>query len=323
MIKSVFYSWQSDTESKFNRNFIKKCLEESIKKLNQNLLLEDAIRIDQDTKGIPGIPDIANTIFAKIDVSDVFLADLTTIAKSINNKNIPNPNVLIELGYALKSIGSDNVIIIMNEHYGSPKDGLPFDLSHKRWPIVYNLSDSSSPEEFKEQKNNLVTLLTGALKLILESKTKSPKAIREMSISPTHENIMRVILESEPKDDWNVRQIGQIQLFVFKHNVNLRLLINYDGIGVHADNFNESWATKHPDNHASSYYCDIKYGPTVIEQKIVVSVDGGRAILPLPKINTLEYSSLDYKIAKIVDTSSRTDEYIKRSGLKLGNQNCA
>ena len=317
MSKTVFYSWQSDTESKFNRSFIKKCLEDAVKILNHNWLLEDAVRIDQDTKGVPGVPDIANTIFIKIELSDVFLADLTIITKSPSGKNIPNPNVLIELGYALKSIGSDNVIIIMNEYFGSPKDGLPFDLSHKRWPIVYNCSASSSPDELKEQKANLTSALSKAMKLIFDYESKSPKSIREMSASPTHDNIMRVILESDPEDDWNVRQIGQIQSSIFKHNVNLRIQVNYVDNGVHSEYFNESWATKHPDNHATSYYCDIFYGPSLIEQKVVVSVDGGRAILPLPKINTLDYSSLDYKIAKIADRSDRIDEYIKRSGLKL------
>jgi len=290
MTKTIFYSWQSDTESKYNRGFIKKCLEDAVKKLNQNYLLEDAVRIDQDTKGVPGLPDIANTILDKIDLADVFFADLTFIAKSPTGKNIPNPNVLIELGYALNSIGSDNLIIVMNDSYGSPKDGLPFDLSHKRWPIVYHYNESTNSEELKEIKTNLTTAISNAIKLVFDYQTKSPKSIREMSVSPTHENIMRVILESDPKDDWNVQQIGQIQSSIFKHNVNLRIQVNYDDDGVHAENFNESWATKHPDSHATSYYCDIYYGTSLIEQKIVVSVDGGRAILLLPKINTFEHS---------------------------------
>ncbi len=319
MQKTVFYSWQSDTESKYNRGFIKKCLEDAVKNLNNNFLVEDAVRIDQDTKGVPGLPDIANTIFAKIDASNVFIADLTIIAKSNSGKNIPNPNVLIELGYALKSIRSENVVIIMNEFYGSPKEGLPFDLSHKRWPIVYNYGDSTLPTESKKQKDALILALSNAIKLILENETKSPKSIREMTTSPTRDNIFRVILESDPTDDWNVSQIGNVQTSIFKHNVNLRIQVNYDDVGVHAKNFHETWATKHADKHATSYYCDIYYGDSLIEQKVVVNVDGGRAILPLPEINTNRYTLLDYKIAKVADKSSRIDEYIKRSGLILRN----
>ncbi|WP_444544716.1 hypothetical protein, partial [Shewanella glacialipiscicola] len=58
----IFYSWQSDIENKFNRNFIKDCLERAIKQLNQDLKIEDALRLDHDTKDVQGSPDIASTI---------------------------------------------------------------------------------------------------------------------------------------------------------------------------------------------------------------------------------------------------------------------
>lgn len=35
------------------------------------------LEIDQDTQGVPGSPPIAETILAKIDVADIFVADLT------------------------------------------------------------------------------------------------------------------------------------------------------------------------------------------------------------------------------------------------------
>jgi hypothetical protein len=49
----IFYSWQSDIEGKFNRYFIKECLEETIRRLNYDLAIDDAIRLDHDTKGEP------------------------------------------------------------------------------------------------------------------------------------------------------------------------------------------------------------------------------------------------------------------------------
>jgi hypothetical protein len=60
----VFYSWQSDTESKVNRAFIREAPEAAIAVLE----LEDAERskIDQDAKGVLGSPVIADTIFQKI-----------------------------------------------------------------------------------------------------------------------------------------------------------------------------------------------------------------------------------------------------------------
>ena len=62
----IFYSWQSDLENAHNRNFIKNALEKAIKELNENCSVDEPQRkleLDHDTKGIPGTPDLANTIF--------------------------------------------------------------------------------------------------------------------------------------------------------------------------------------------------------------------------------------------------------------------
>lgn len=317
MVETIFYSWQSDSDEKFNRNFIKGCIEESIKRLNKQYYFEESIRIDQDTKDVPGHPDIMNTILDKIDNSDIIIADLTFVTKSSNGKNIPNPNVLIELGYAMSSLGTTNIIIVMNDKYGSPKDGLPFNLAHKRWPITYSLNSDSSPEEKSKEKTKLILSFLDAINLIFQYQVKSPKSLRELNSKPTKDNIIRVILESEEVDDWDVLISGQLQTAVFKHNVNLRIQINHEIEGVHSTNFSEKWATKHPDSHATSFYCITYYGQSSIMQNILVSVDGGRAFVPLPDLKTLTIDPLSYKITKIIDKADRTDEYIKRSGLKL------
>lgn len=149
----IFYSWQSDIEEKYNRNFIKDCLEKAIKLLSQELNIEDALRLDHDTKDVHGSPDIVATILRKIEKCDIFIGDVTFISKSINkNKSIPNPNVMIELGYAIKALGDDRVINVMNTAFGKPKNNLPFDLAHKRWPIQYEISpgDSETKSEIKK-----------------------------------------------------------------------------------------------------------------------------------------------------------------------------
>lgn len=158
----IFYSWQSDIEGRFNRNFIKGCLEKAIKKLNQNQDIEDAIRLDHDTKDIKGTPDITGTIFKKIEECDIFIGDITFIAKPRGKKFCPNPNVLIELGYALKALGDESVINVMNVAFGKPKNKLPFDLAHKRWPIQYELNDKNYKNKVKV-RNNLITAFHAAL----------------------------------------------------------------------------------------------------------------------------------------------------------------
>ena len=166
---TLFYSWQSDKPNKTNRTFIKDAVEKALKNINKSLELEESLRVDQDTKDIPGTPDIANTILKKIEECDLLLSDLTTVAKTEGGKQTPNPNVLIELGYAMKAIGTGRIITVMNEAYGSAEEGLPFDLQHRRWPIRYFLPVNASLKIRKEQKTNLVSQFEIAISAVLNS----------------------------------------------------------------------------------------------------------------------------------------------------------
>ena len=57
----VFYSWQSDLPNKTNRGLIEQALGRAVKVISENGHLEQAIRLDSDTTGVPGSPDIAET----------------------------------------------------------------------------------------------------------------------------------------------------------------------------------------------------------------------------------------------------------------------
>ena len=63
--------------------------------------------IESDMRGVPGSQDIPNTLFKKIEDSDIFLADVNLLNKSLfrDNNYSPNSNVLIELGYAASKLG--------------------------------------------------------------------------------------------------------------------------------------------------------------------------------------------------------------------------
>lgn len=41
-----------------------------------------------------------------------------------------NSNVALELGYALKSLTTENILMVMNGHYGKRSD-MPFDLGQR------------------------------------------------------------------------------------------------------------------------------------------------------------------------------------------------
>jgi hypothetical protein len=89
---------------------------------------------------VTGSPDITETIFSKIAQSDLFIGDVSIINSSFDGRKTPNPNVLIELGYAANILGWERVICIYNTEYGSFED-LPFDLRQKRI-LTYDNSDN-------------------------------------------------------------------------------------------------------------------------------------------------------------------------------------
>ena len=75
----VFYSWESDLPNSTNRGFIQKALEDAAKSIRSDDSIKIDPVIDRDTSGVPGSPDIANTIFSKIDASDIFACDVSII----------------------------------------------------------------------------------------------------------------------------------------------------------------------------------------------------------------------------------------------------
>lgn len=164
----IFYSWQSDTDKKTNQYLIRDALKVAIEKLKKSINIAEDIILDQDTMNVPGIPQVTNTILEKIDRCSIFIPDITYISKAQSGKNIPNPNVLIELGYALKSLGSERIITVLNEAYGTCADGLPFDIGHRRWPVIYCLSSNSSSTDIKKEKIKLIDKFKTALSLIIE-----------------------------------------------------------------------------------------------------------------------------------------------------------
>ncbi len=160
----VFYSWQSDSKSKYNRNFIEAALSKSINVVNMRVCEGPFISLDKDTRNIPGSPDITPTISQKIDRSICFVADVTPIV-STQGKQIPNPNVMFELGYAISSLSYERVIIICNTAHCKLKE-LPFDLGLKRI-ISYQYDEKTNEEEKKKCKKTLEEDLVRALTAIV------------------------------------------------------------------------------------------------------------------------------------------------------------
>lgn len=174
----IFYSWQSDLPNKNNRSFIEECIKKTVKKYKDTITIE----ADRDVKNNTGSPDIANTIFDKIEECDLFVADVSIINKSkcklirTKSKPTPNPNVLLELGYAASVLGWDRVVCICNTDY-SELDSLPFDLRQHRI-TSYSLSG--------KKKANVRDDIVNAISDTIDGLLNSGSAIRPKGTQSYH-----------------------------------------------------------------------------------------------------------------------------------------
>ena len=182
MTITVFYSWQTDSPGKVNRNFVEDSLKRALKKLKADAGLVNSMRdqdlaLDKDTKDLPGMPPIVEAIFAKIDQCAVFVRDLTFVARTPEGRSVPNPNVLIEYGWALKSVGHARIVAVMNTAFGAPSwESLPFNMRHLRWPLTYTLAEGAETAQRADAKEKLVGDLAERIRAVLESGPAKPNA---------------------------------------------------------------------------------------------------------------------------------------------------
>src|SRR5436309_14112118 len=97
-VHKVFYSWQAHTHQDVNLILIRTSLEEAIRRLDLGLEFDEAERES-------GSKMIFETIREKIESCAIFVPDLTFIGQSHDGRKLlPNPNVLVEYGYALAKL---------------------------------------------------------------------------------------------------------------------------------------------------------------------------------------------------------------------------
>lgn len=149
----IFFSWQSDI--KVNKEIIKTGIEEAFATIRKDEGW--TFEYDESTRNEPGSPEIPSTIFKKIEDCDIFIADITPVILK-ENKAYPNSNVLLELGYAFRCLGSERIIIVAS--HGDYKEcNLPFDINHFRIGKFNNES----------KKCNLTFEISEAAKFILDN----------------------------------------------------------------------------------------------------------------------------------------------------------
>jgi hypothetical protein len=98
------------------------------------------------------------------------------------------------------------------------------------------------------------------------------------------------------------------------------------------DNFQEDWANKFPDPSASGRFLDVFYNGALVFRGRYVSVDCGRAILPIPdqewddkqkKVVKLTVPERKRRLIQLLDSlrnHSEFDSYFRRAGFTVSDE---
>ncbi|MFD2780676.1 hypothetical protein ACFS32_05515 [Novosphingobium pokkalii] len=202
MPQHIFFSWQIDRLPLTGRNLIERALGDAILAIQADAEIDPAHRelaIDRDTSGVPGSPPLVETIFAKVDAATAFLSDLTYVATRADGRLTPNPNVLLEHGWALRALSWRRVISVMNVAYGSPENcPLPFDLQHFRRPILYNCPDDADEATRRAARGALAAALRDALRAILNDKVAAAPAAAPAEPHPLDVELLGKVRDQFP-----------------------------------------------------------------------------------------------------------------------------
>jgi hypothetical protein len=179
----LFFAWQTDSPWKTNRLAIKMALQDAIAAIEEELQgigmtfdLQEAMREDD-----PGSPGIAATLLAKIERSDIFVADVSIInpASPVPVNKTSNGNVMFEAGHAIAHLGEERTVFVFNECSGAIETDLPFDIRHQRISR-YRMTEAEAGKKQPAQAQ-LNSLMRAALKAIIAKDPKRPAELKGKS----------------------------------------------------------------------------------------------------------------------------------------------
>jgi hypothetical protein len=138
------------------------------------------MELTSDRQGVTGSPPLAATIKRKIGECEIFVADITPVSRvarrrGVKEKRSMNINVGIELGYAIRAHGEEQVLLVLNEHYGA-REFLPFHLQDLGGPIVYRLAPEAAKDEIDAEMAKLRGKFVGAIREFLKNASPAEQA---------------------------------------------------------------------------------------------------------------------------------------------------
>ena len=129
----VFLVWQGDYST--SRNQIGSALKELVDRLNKENVAARPLRIDAAVDVGDGAVRIDQNLLDRILGADVVVADVTPVYRAFGRLT-PNPNVLLEVGYALASKKPHEIFLIEGKRTpdeipgdSQPATQLPFDIA--------------------------------------------------------------------------------------------------------------------------------------------------------------------------------------------------
>ena len=203
---NIFYSWQSDLPNAKNRSLIETSLKNAIKMIKDEIDEVSDVLIESDSRDDLGTPDLVESIFSKIEQCDILVADLSIINAGSNGRLTPNPNVLLEVGFAAKAISWTNIVCVYNCEYGKVED-LPFDIRTRK-PIIYNTTNGNS-----ESKNALTKVLKTQLSSIIlnriidKKEYLSTKRAVDLSLQSILVDLCGIIFDVNSNDKYNYSKL--------------------------------------------------------------------------------------------------------------------
>ncbi len=164
----IFFCWQDHLPKKLHRFLIRDSLDRAISRAQAELPeeLECVLRRDEATNDRAGSVDIANTILQKINTSTVVVGDVTSVLTNPEKGLFyPNPNVMVEIGYAARALGWNRVICLYNES-ACKAEQLPFDIRHRRVTGFACADESQRNKAGVELEGVLVTAIRAVIQEI-------------------------------------------------------------------------------------------------------------------------------------------------------------
>jgi hypothetical protein len=172
----IFFSWQSDLDQELTTRAIRAAIRSAMSAVEKDYAVDFVL--EEATSNVSGSPYIPYALADKICKADIFVGDITTVARLAGEtgKSLPNSNVTFELGIASAELGWNRIIMLFNSALAKLEE-LPFDFDRHR---ISKFNFTADPKSRKSQESDLGKLAQAAIAQIVTDDPKRPRELQEI-----------------------------------------------------------------------------------------------------------------------------------------------